>query len=72
MDNIITRLIDLPDTVPGVTVLDENGDYNIYINARLSNDNRRIAFDHEIKHIKKSHFYTDKSVEQCEREANAL
>ena len=72
MDDVLTRLIDLPDTVPAVTVLDEDGNYNVYINARLSNDNRRIAFEHELKHIKKSHFYTDKPVQECEREANSL
>lgn len=71
MDNVIVRLIDLPDTIPAVTALDEEGDYNVYINAKLSFHNSRIALEHEMRHIKKSHFYTDKSVEECEREANA-
>ncbi len=71
MDNIIVRVIDLPDTVPGVTVLDEEGDYNVYINAKLSHDNSRLTLNHELNHIKKSHFYTDKSVQECEKEANA-
>lgn len=70
MDNIIVRLIDLPHSVNGVTVLDEEGDYNVYINAKLSRDNRHKALNHELVHIKKSHFYTDKTVQECENEAN--
>ena len=38
MDAIIIRLVDLPDTIHAVTRKDSEGDYNIYINARLSAD----------------------------------
>ena len=68
MDEVIVRVIDLPDTIPGVTVLDENGDYNVYLNGRLSKDNYDEAVRHELQHIDKEHFYKDKPVLECEDE----
>lgn len=67
MNDVIVRLIDL--TVPGVTVLDENGDYNVYINARLSFEERRKAYAHELRHIKKDHFSDDRPIGEIEKEA---
>lgn len=58
MDAVIIRKIDLPIGINGITVLDENGDYNIYINDKLSNDQQCEAFRHEIEHIKQGHFYS--------------
>lgn len=68
MDAVIIRLIDLPLTVRGFTVKDENDDYNIYINARLSADIRGDAFRHEIDHIRAGHFYDARSVAEKELE----
>ena len=67
MEEVIVRLIDL--TVPGVTVLDEDGNYNVYINARLSFEERKKTLAHELRHINKEHFYSDLSVADCEQEA---
>ena len=42
MDNIIIRLIDgLPCSVRAFTVVDENGDYNVYLNSKLSHEQLR-------------------------------
>lgn len=68
MDAVIIRLIDLPETVRGFTVKDENDDYNIFINARLSADMRGTAFRHEIDHIRSGHFYDARSVAEKELE----
>ena len=35
-DDIFIRLTELPDRVKAMTVVDENADYNIYINNALS------------------------------------
>ena len=75
MDAVIIRLIDMPEGVPAVTRKDAEGDYNIYINARLSADARAEAFRHEIDHIRKGHFYDEtrpvKEIEQeVEEDAN--
>ena len=70
MDNIICRLMDLPGKVNAVTMVDENGDYNIYVNSHLSREEQRRAYRHEERHIYKGHFYTSKAVSVCEREAD--
>ncbi len=54
---MIIRKIDLPIGVDGITVLDENGDYNVYLNDKLSYDAQAEAFRHEVEHIKQGHFY---------------
>ena len=36
MEEVYVRLVRLPSTIYGVTVKDENGDYNVYINSNLS------------------------------------
>lgn len=38
MEDIFVRLKDLPYGMNAVTILDEDGDYNVYVNARLSYD----------------------------------
>lgn len=70
MDAVIIRVIDLPYKVNGLTVKDEEGDYNIYLNARLSDERRVNAFRHELKHIKLGHFYKRFLVSVLENETN--
>lgn len=71
MGNIFIRGIELPVTVRGVTVLDDNGDFNVYINVLLSDDVQHKTVKHEITHIKKEHFYNYDPVIHNELEANA-
>ena len=52
-----------------ITVLDENGDYNVYLNDRLSHDAQAEAFRHEVEHIKQGHFYRWDEVSFLEEEA---
>lgn len=67
MEDVIVRLLDL--SVPGVTVLDSDGNYNVYINARLSIEGQKKTLAHELRHIKKDHFHNEDSVSKCEKEA---
>ena len=69
MDEIICRYADLPWRVNAVTIVDENGDFNVYVNTKLSFEAQRQAYDHECRHIKKNHFYHGKPVSECEKEA---
>lgn len=68
MDCIIIRKIDLPETVPGVTRRDEEGDYNVYLNARLSYDAQAQALQHEVAHIKRGDFYDERRARDIEKE----
>lgn len=70
MDDIVCRVIELPLRVNAVTVVDENGDFNIYVNAHLSPEDQRKAYLHERRHIKRHHFYVHKPIDECEKEAN--
>lgn len=56
MEDIITRLVDLPASVPGMTVRDRSGDYNIYLNARLDREALMRAYRHELRHIRAGDF----------------
>lgn len=66
MDAVIVRYLDMPVGVPGITVKDPEGDYNIFLNSRLCHDQQVLAFRHEIEHIKNGDFYSYESVQEIE------
>lgn len=69
VNDIITRIVPLPNGVRGCTAPDENGDYNVYISEKLDPEDRAKAFRHEIEHIKRLHFQrSEKSVAEKESE----
>ena len=57
MENVITRVISLPATIKAMTILDNDGDYNIYLNVGLSWEEQRAAYKHEMRHIKFGDFF---------------
>lgn len=68
MDNIYIRLVAFPtQTVKGAVRLDMNGDYNIYIDSRLSFEQQRRELMHELHHIKAKHHHRDLPVKEAER-----
>ena len=69
MEHEILRLAPLPARVNAVTVVDDNGDFNIYVNENLSIEEQRRAYKHELEHIRQNHLFINKSVEECEAEA---
>ena len=71
MDAVIIRVVDLPWKVNGVTVKDAEGDYNIYLNEKLSPERRAKALRHEYEHIRRGHFYSDFPVCVKEQETKA-
>jgi hypothetical protein len=56
MHNILLRYIALPPTIKGLTVEDESGDYNIYLNAKLTYEAHTETLQHEMKHITSDDF----------------
>lgn len=71
MDNRIVRLIDMPTTSGGFTLIDEEGDYNIYINARFGYYGQRLSCKHEDRHINDEDFNKE-DVAAIERSAHGL
>ena len=65
------RLVELPRTVNGVTLPNDDGTFDIYLNSLLTEDEQRTALEHEIEHIIQDHFYNDvKPIRQIEAEAD--
>lgn len=59
MDSVIIRLVEnFPLSIQGITIVDANGDYNVYVNGAISDDAQISAYEHELEHIKQGHFYT--------------
>ena len=70
MNDIIIRMLkDLPIETLGVTVPDNNGDYNIYLNPAYDEETLRKTLDHEMVHIKKGHFDKEGAINDFENEA---
>ena len=61
---------DRRETDPGVTVQDEDGNYNMYINARLTFEERKRTVNHELNHIDKDHFHDERPIAEIEEEAD--
>ena len=70
MTDAFVRLISLPLTVEGVTVPNDDGSFDVYINARLSPARQQETLEHELRHIRHEHFYLDMPVARMERQAN--
>lgn len=66
MGDVIVRMKDLPCGINGMTIMDSDGNYNVYINARLSWYDQKKAYEHEMTHIKRDDFYNDLPIWQAE------
>lgn len=66
---IFVRHIQLPGTVRAVTLPNNDGTFDIYINSTLPEELQQKALDHELKHIRKDHFYNSDPVWLNEKEA---
>lgn len=73
MDNIIVRQVEfLPTTIKGVTIPDDEGYYNIYINAKYSIDIQNKTLKHELKHIDNFDFDNFEDIRLVEKRADAV
>lgn len=66
MSEVFVRLRDMPVKINGMTILDADGNYNVYINSRLSCDDQRKAYEHELEHIHRDDFYNSLSIQETE------
>lgn len=67
----IVRVMDFPNcTVKGAVRLDEEGNYNIYLNAKHSFETLERTKKHEYNHIVKEHFSEEIPVALAEAEAD--
>lgn len=66
MGDVFVRLLDMPVSVNGMTLMDPDTNYNIYINSRLSADEQRKALEHELEHIRRDDFYNSLPIQEIE------
>lgn len=64
--DIVVRLIKLPGAVRGYTCPSFDGVYNVYINQNLPFEMRNQVFRHEIDHIRKNDFGSNRKVAELE------
>lgn len=56
----------MPYGVRGFTTPDIDDNYNIYINEKLSDEQKRRTLDHEMEHIKNDDFYSFEDISVIE------
>ena len=68
-DEIYVRIVDLHSSVPEEVVVNEDGTYSIFLNARYSYERQRESYRHACRHIERCDFEkTD--VQEIEKEAH--
>ena len=70
MTDTYIRLVPLPVKVEGVTLPNDDGSFDVYINSRLSPAKQQETLEHELRHIRQEHFYLDLPVGRMERQAD--
>ena len=70
MTDTYVRLVSLPTKVEGVTLPNDDGSFDIYINSRLSPLRQQETLEHELRHIRHEHFYLDMDIRRMERQAD--
>lgn len=69
MDNVFTYLVDLPDGLNEIVAPCADGNFTVYIDARLDNVQRQKAYQHAIRHIQNDDF-SKTDVQEIEYEAH--
>ena len=59
-------LEDLPCSIRGFTKMDNDGDYTIILNSRMSLETQRRTYLHEIEHIEKDDIHSPLTADQIE------
>lgn len=65
-DDYTVRYVLFPISISALTAQDENGHYNIYINTALSEQNQLAALAHEVGHLVRNDFSSEKTLEETE------
>lgn len=66
---IFVRMIPLPEAVRAVTLPNDDGTFDIYVNSILPELLQNRALEHELRHIRMDHFYSEDPVTKNEIEA---
>lgn len=67
LKEIIIRAIPMPIHIRAFTIPDAQGDYNVYLNSKLGEEQQKKSFAHEKRHIENDDFYLDMSAGEIEK-----
>lgn len=70
MKEIFVRTIPMPIRIRAFTLPDEQGDYNIYLNSLLTEEQQKCSLAHEKQHIENDDFSKGLSAVEIERAMN--
>lgn len=70
--DVCVREVSLPSGVCGVVRESPDGVTNVYLNSRLTAEERRKTYVHELRHHNLKHIGSGKPVSQMEKEADAI
>ena len=70
MIDYYVRTVALPIAVEGVSVPNDDGTFDIYINARLPQEKQEEVLAHELRHLEAEHFYVDIPLRVAEQQAD--
>ncbi|RHP85302.1 hypothetical protein DXA20_09505 [Roseburia sp. AM59-24XD] len=66
LDDVNVHVLDFGNSIPATVTINEDGSFSIFLNARLSYEQRMQAYLHEMQHIQKDDFFTHNTVEEKE------
>ena len=69
LDDAFVRIVPFPVGVGpthGMIMPNDDGTYSIYLDARTTWERQRVAYEHEIEHIKNNDFYNGKPIREVE------
>ncbi len=69
MIDYYVRRVSLPRAVEGVSLPNDDGSFDIYINSALSPQKAEAVLRHELRHLQAEHFYVDMPIERMEKQA---
>lgn len=59
MNDVLVAVLQLPHGVKGLVSPTPDGDYRVVLNSRLTAEERREVYNHELRHILENHFSRD-------------
>lgn len=59
MKDVFVRTIPMPLSVRAFTIPDAQGDYNIYLNSLLPEEQQQLSYAHEKRHIDNGDFFRE-------------
>jgi len=65
---INTVLCEMPYSVKATHTINTDDTYTIFINNKLTMEQQRKAYKHELKHIKRKDLHKDKKADDIEKE----